>query len=106
GQAYGELKAWETSLIFGRIPLDLPYLNANDTRMIPNTFEGVTLQSNAIENLRIGAGYIATIKPRDHVSFLPLSEEAGAAGSHEGVWLAGFRYNVLENFYLGAINFL
>jgi hypothetical protein len=104
GQAFGEFKYSDSSVIFGRIPLDVPYINADDSRMIPNTFEGVAFRSTEVENLQIGFGHIFSIKARDSVDFVSMSEKAGAEGSTNGVSVAGFRYNFTDDFNVGGVN--
>src|SRR5688572_11530955 len=45
GELYGEfLINPKTRLSFGRRAIDTPYINRNDSRMTPNTFEAITIQ--------------------------------------------------------------
>ena len=105
GEAYADFKFGEkTSVTAGRQRLDLPYLNAHDSRMTPNTFESVVFRSTACENLSWGFGHIFRIKERTSTDFEYLSAQAGAAGSEHGLTSAGFRYDFSENFHLSAVN--
>lgn len=111
GQLYGEIKVVEGVFIdLYRKEYNTPYLNKNDNRMTPNTFEGYTLVGrhggkDGAPELRYGGGYITKIKPRDSADFIPMSEAAGAReGVDRGVALAGANYSTKE-FALGAIDY-
>ena len=58
--------------------------------MIPHTFEAVMLNGK-VDWLGYTAGYLLSIKTRNEDSFNHMSEQAGAAGSDEGLVLAGLR---------------
>ena len=67
----------------GRKEYNTPYLNGNDSRMTPNTFQGATLYGKAggarwRAEWRYGGGYIKKIKPRNGDDFDWMSTEAGA----------------------------
>ena len=63
-----------------------PYINPIDNRMTPNTFEGITAggKVGVVEYL---AGYLWKIEPRNEDDFIFMSQQAGAAGSVDGVIL-------------------
>ncbi len=44
GIANGKLRYQDIELTGGRLYLDLPFVNQDDSRMTPNTFEAITLQ--------------------------------------------------------------
>jgi len=111
GQAYAEAKL--TDRIFGAIgrkEYDTPYINKNDVRMTPNTFEGVTLYGTAggrdeTPDWRFGAGYISKIKTLNSDRFAWMSKQAGAPpGVDRGVYVAGANY-AHEDISIGAINY-
>ena len=110
GQLYGEIKIVENVFIdLYRKEYNTPYLNKNDNRMTPNTFEGYTLVGkhggkDGAPELRYGGGYITKIKPRDDDTFIPMSEAAGTKKVDRGVALAGVNYSTKE-FALGAIDY-
>lgn len=110
GQLYGEIKLVEGVFIdLYRKEYNTPYLNKNDSRMIPNTFEGYTLVGkhggkDGAPELRYGGGYITKIKPRDSDEFINMSEAAGVKQVDRGVALAGANYSTKE-FSLGAIDY-
>ncbi len=83
GQLYGEFKF--TDKIFAAIgakAYNTPYINANDVRMTPNTFEGATVYGTLGGDqgepaFRFGGGYISKIKQKNDDEFVPMSEAAG-----------------------------
>jgi len=106
GQAYGEFRFADALYgAFGRKEYSLPYLNGNDSRMSPNTFEGISLygKSGATGNgaqWRYGGGYVSKIKPRNGDDFVWMSKEAGA-DVKRGVIAAGANF-ANRDFSIGA----
>jgi hypothetical protein len=91
GEAYGALRYQDYALLKGyRQLVDQTYINPQDNRMTPNTFEGVTL-GGKVEVVQYLAGYLWKIKPRNADSFVSMAAQAGATGSDDGVALAGIR---------------
>jgi hypothetical protein len=109
GQLYGKLKLFDDQFFsFYRQEYDLPYVNKDDTRMTPNTFEGYTLQGSFGNKekgpeLRYGAGYIPRIKPHNSDGFEPMSKAAGAS-VERGTALVGALFS-FKDFSVGAINY-
>ncbi len=114
GQAYGEVKF--TDRIFGAVgakEYNTPYINKNDTRMTPNTFEGATLYGTAggkengsrrrVPEWRFGGGYLAEIEGRTSTGFEWMSQEAGS-DANRGVFLAGANVDC-QRWTLGAIDY-
>ena len=101
GQAYVRATFGEQVVTLGRQRLDLPYLNGNDGRMVPNTFLGYTVDGRWSHG-RFFAGYVDKIKLRPSDTFISISERAGVANSDEGMWVFGMRYE-WDNNFLGAI---
>ncbi len=109
GQIYGEVKF--TDRIFGAIgrkEYNTPYINKNDVRMTPNTFEGITAYGTAggkdgAPEWRFGGGYISKIKERNSEEFVSMSVDAGAT-VERGVYVAGANFKQ-KDFSLGAINY-
>lgn len=88
GEVWGALRYQAYALLRGyRQRVDDGYVNSQDNRMIPNTFEGVTL-SGQIGWARYDLGYLWDIKPRNSADFVPMSRQAGAPGADEGLYLA------------------
>ena len=110
GELYGELLLNEyMRLGVGRRGLDTPYLNGNDTRMTPNTFEAITLRGlyggDGKAEWRTGGGYIDEIKPRNADEFVSMASAAGAPdGISRGVYVGGGNYKN-GDFSMGAIDY-
>ncbi len=109
GQLYGKLKLFEEhSVSVYRQEYDFPYVNKNDSRMTPNTFEGYTLQGSFGSKekgpeLRYIGGYIPNIKLQNSDRFEPMSEAAGAS-VERGTALGGALFS-FKDFSIGAINY-
>jgi len=133
GEAYAEIRIVDDVILsIGRKAFDTPFINKNDTRMTPNTFEAIVLQGKIIvENLppaeptstdakdakdaptpaptvipasiRYGFGYFEEIKNRNDDRFISMSEAAGAPVDH-GVLAAGAIYEK-GKFSIGAIDY-
>ncbi len=68
-QAYLEYKNEDLSLKAGRQIVESFLTASNDTKMIPNTFEGVTLETSLIPDTQFKAAYLTKEKLRDHENF-------------------------------------
>jgi hypothetical protein len=109
GQAYARVKLFDDNYInLYRYEYNTPFINKNDNRMTPNTFEGYTLTGSfggkdGAPGFRYGGGYITKIKERNSDDFVWMSRDAGA-NVKRGVGVAGgtFTYG---KFSLGAINY-
>jgi hypothetical protein len=94
GQLYGRVKVVENNFInLYRYEYNTPFINKNDGRMTPNTFEGYTFQGTyrgkeGSPAFGYGGGYITKIKERNSDEFVWMSTDAGA-DVHRGVALAG-----------------
>lgn len=97
GQLYAELKLGEEMVVdLYRKELNTPFINRNDNRMTPNTFEAYTLSGThtfegSESELRYGGGWVSKIKERNSERFVPMSEDAGAPVDR-GVAVAAFNY--------------
>ncbi|MDQ1326413.1 MAG: hypothetical protein QG564_1538, partial [Campylobacterota bacterium] len=68
-QSYLEYKSGQLSIKAGRQIFESFLTASNDTKMIPNTFEGIALHSRDIPFLSVKAAYLTRQKLRDHESF-------------------------------------
>lgn len=68
-QAYLEYKSEGLSLKIGRQIFESRMTKSNDIKMIPNTFEGVTLHSKVIPKHNLKVAYLDKQKLRDHTDF-------------------------------------
>jgi hypothetical protein len=100
-QAYLQYDFSKTSLIAGRQIFESVLTNSNDTKMIPNTFEGVSVTTKELPQTVIRAGYFTKQKLRDHDEFhdvLTFKDSSGDswgnnddAGVHKGLSYANFK---------------
>lgn len=92
GKSYAELRYRNLHLMLFRNLLDLPYLNPNDSRMIPNLFQYYSLFGHDVAGFDFCAGYVDRFKGRLDSFYKPMYEAAGIQGSDQGLWMAGVRY--------------
>lgn len=68
GQLYINYKPSDKSkLTIGRQILESFYTKSNDTKMIPNTFDGLVIKSKDLDSSSITVGYLWKQKLRDHI---------------------------------------
>lgn len=103
GQAWAKVKAGPATATLFRQAIQLPFINGNDSRMIPNTFEAYQIEAEPSNIFRLNLGYVAGMKARTSTDFEPMSEIAGAPRVNRGTSFAGFLLGSEERTYLGAI---
>jgi hypothetical protein len=112
GEIYGDVRITDdVHLYIGRKAYDTPYINRNDTRMTPNTFEAAVLQgkvdlgvsTNSQSSFNYGLGYFESIKDRDQDDFRSMSKAAGSKDEN-GVYTAGGNYKN-GDFSIGGIDY-
>lgn len=109
GELYGDvLITDDVHAYVGRKAYDTPYINRNDVRMTPNTFEAATFQGKVklggdASSVKYGAGYFDAIKERNSDDFVSMSKDAGAT-VERGVYTAGANYEQ-GAFSIGAIDY-
>ena len=105
GEAFAALRfAGQTATVYRQL-LNRPFINPQDNRMVPNTFEAYTIAGavdSGKDTLSYIGGYIAKIKLRDASSFRWMSDGAGGQGDHQGVVFAGgtYTFDKARNGYL------
>jgi hypothetical protein len=111
GEAYAQFLVTEgINFDVGRKIINSPYINKNDTRMTPNTFQTAILQgvignANEFGEWRFGAGYVDKIKEKTSERFIPMSEVAGAQdGIDRGVYVLGANYK-RGGLSIGAVDY-
>ena len=105
GEAWGALRYKEYALLKGyRQRIDDGYVNSQDNRMVPNTFQAITL-SGTFDWLRYNAGYVEDIKPRDSNDFISMSRQAGAGGAGEGLILGSLSLTPIKDLLIYGGNF-
>lgn len=99
GEAFGAVRIFGQTLTGYRQLINRPFINPQDTRMVPNTFEAYTLTGSANEVSYI-VGYITKMKARQLDSFVWMSNVAGGDGSQRGVIFAGGTWDFMKNGYV------
>ena len=66
GQSYLEYDFAQTSIKVGRQLFESVFANSNDTKMIPNSFDGVSVRVKDFSKTIIDVGYFTRQKLRDH----------------------------------------
>ncbi|MDD5372730.1 MAG: OprD family outer membrane porin [Sulfurimonas sp.] len=100
-QAYLQYDISKTSFKFGRQFFESALTASNDTKMIPNAFEGLSFESKEIPKTTLKGAYLTAQKLRDHTSFhdvLTFKDSSGNSwnnnddsGVHKGLSYANFR---------------
>ena len=109
GQLYGRLKLIENHFInLYRYQYNTPFINKDDGRMTPKTFEGYSFQgasggNDGAPGFKYAGGYITKIKERNSDDFVSMSRDAGAPVDR-GVALGGALFS-LGRFSVGAIDY-
>lgn len=67
GQAYVRYRGIpDTEVLLGRQLVETFYTKSNDTKMIPNTFDAIVVDTKAVPDTAIKVGYLYEQKLRDH----------------------------------------
>ena len=100
-QAYLQYDISKTSFKFGRHFFESALTASNDTKMIPNAFEGLSIESKDLKDTTLKGAYLTTQKLRDHTSFhdvLTFKDSSANSwnnnddsGVHKGLSYANFR---------------
>ena len=105
GQAYLDLRIIENlNLRLYRQTFSLPYLNKNDSRMVPNTFEAYALRGLGFHNTDFIFAHTTKMKPRNSSTFECMSEIVNPDYSCKGLTTAGARYTFFQGNDIGAIS--
>ena len=67
GQSYLQYNTGKTTIKFGRQLFHSVFTKSNDTKMIPNTFDGLTMESKDLPKTKIQFAYFQAQKLRDHI---------------------------------------
>jgi hypothetical protein len=101
GQIYGRLQIFDQEIRGGRQLVDTPLINPQDSRMVPNTFEGVTLVSlpDKDRNYDYSVGYLWDVKQRDSNDFISMSDAlAGKDVTNRGTPFGMVKYRPFAGF--------
>ena len=107
GQAYAQLRYKDYVLVTGGRQIDDEgYLNPNDSRMIPNTFEAVTA-TGKLGPIGYEVGYFWTMKDRDENDFHNMATQAGVtSGENRGLVLTRLSAEPIQGLKLYGANYL
>ncbi len=110
GEGYLRMRWRDVEATLFRHELDLPYVNRNDSRMAPNSFQGLTAKGIArgvpwLHRVDWVAGYLTDMRPRNDQEFVSMSERAGAPGTDEGMLLAGVQFQPIKDLSVGGYNY-
>lgn len=88
--AYLEYKFAKSNIKVGRQIFESTLLRSNDTKMIPNTFEGYAIESKDLADTKLRLAYFTRQKLRDHRDFHSIIavdgfNENDDAGKHKGL---------------------
>ncbi len=84
GQAYLQYDISKTTVIAGRQLFESVFTKSNDTKMVPNTFDGITLNTKDLPQTSIDLAYLDKQKLRDHTKSHDVIAFAG--GSSPEKW--------------------
>jgi len=101
GEAFGSVRILGQTFTGYRQRINRPFINIQDNRMVPNTFEAYTL-TGAASDVSYTGGYITKIKKRDAEHFVWMSDAAGGSASQKGTVFAGATWDFVKNGYVRA----
>jgi outer membrane porin, OprD family len=104
GQAWAKVHIAPATVTLFRQEIELPFINGDDTRMIPNMFEAYRLDIKPSDVLRFGFAYVTREKSKTSAEFRPMSEVAGVRGVDRGTSVFGFLFGAKDATYIGAVN--
>ena len=103
GKANVELKLSEAIMAKAyRQSFNLPYLNRNDSRMVPNTFEAYSLIGKPENNWAYVLSHVRQMKLRNRDDFVSMSEAAGFNDRDEPLTVGAARYDFTDDINIGA----
>jgi hypothetical protein len=105
GQAYLDLRIIEhLNLRLYRQTFSIPYLNKQDSRMVPNTFEAYALRGLGFKNIDFIMAHVTKMKTRNSTSFECMSEIIDTDNPCEGLTTGGARYRFSQGSDVGLIS--
>ena len=106
GQAYVDLRLIDglNLRLYRQTFNNLPYVNRDDSRMVPNTFEAYALKGIGLHKIDFIVAHVTRMKTKNVTSFEYMSEVAGHEGSEKGLTMGGARYRFSQGNDIGAIS--
>jgi len=102
GEAYIEVLHQYGNFKVYRQKINTPFMNSNDNRMIPQTFEAVKFSSSKDSKTDYILAYADKMKNRNGQSFQNINK---VVNNDEGVWVAGLRHRFIPLFRAGLISY-
>lgn len=101
-QSYVQYDMAKTSLKYGRQFFESALTASNDTKMIPNAFEGFSVESKDLPKTTLKAAYLTAQKLRDHTTFhdvITFKDSSGDSwnGNDDSGIHKGLSYNNFKN---------
>jgi hypothetical protein len=108
GQIYGRVQILDQEFRGGRQLVDTPLINPEDNRMVPTTFEGITVVTlpDKERNYDYAVGYLWTVKQRDSNDFIPMSDAlAGSDVVNHGAAFGMVKYRPFSGFSIVLMDY-
>jgi len=103
GEANAEIRITDgLSAKLYRQGFNLPYLNRNDSRMVPNTFEAYTLAKRPNDRWAFIASHVRQMKTRTSDDFVSMAEAAGFAGEDEPLSVGAVSFDLSDGVNVGG----
>jgi hypothetical protein len=99
GEAFVAARVLDQTLTAYRQLINRPFINPQDSRMLPNTFEAYNLTGSA-DRISYTGGYITKMKKRDSESFVWMSNAAGGQGKQAGAIYGSGTWNFAKDGYV------
>lgn len=101
GEAYANYSVNDLTVRIGRQLIETPFVNGDDVRMLPNTFEAAVGTYSALENTTITAGYLyrwaGFDSPQGHHEHINQFNQFGSNHDSNGVIMLGAVNESIEN---------
>ena len=105
GEAYLNIRTYdENYLRLYRQELNVPYVNRQDSRMVPNSFEAYTLFNKENQNFTYILSHVEKMKKRSSDEYVSMSEAAGFSGKDKDLTMLGGLYSLNEGTDIGIIS--
>ncbi|WP_419785911.1 OprD family outer membrane porin [Pseudodesulfovibrio sp.] len=105
GEAYLKARYAQSEARVWRQRIDTPFINSDDSRMLPKTFEAYGIKSKDVENLELNFYWVDKEKDRDTELFKPMTEIAGMNSTQGGVLMTGADWQPMNKMPLRFWNY-
>ncbi|WP_027722016.1 OprD family outer membrane porin [Maridesulfovibrio zosterae] len=105
GEAYFKARYEKTIAKIWRQRIETPYINGNDSRLLPNTFEAYGVESTDIDGLKLHVAWVDKMKNRDSDLFISMTESAGVSGNQGGLVMFGADWKPTDKMSFRAWNY-